>query len=680
MPDDLRIAPSSQSVVKTPPRPPRGTFEDGAAHEHAELELKVRQEQLDAVRRLIPPSLLVSYLLGMVMLMATVYTGHTLTGLWWFALCVVVNLLCTAWYKSTRKEINSASQTEKRLTFSWLLSLACGLVWALAAFCSDGYRSEFSMFYLTVLFTITGAAVSYSFSYRAISIAFVSPPLLTAAGCLALLERSESRLWVALAVVLYGLALIGAALRCERVFVEFCRRKYEAKTLAHALHSALENLRQSSLNLAQKINQDSLTGLPNRHGFMQSFSGLQTPRDNALLCLLLLDLDGFKKVNDTYGHLAGDATLAAVGSWLRELLVREFPADTSKLGCARLGGDEFAVLCEVNNAAHADILAQQLIDSFTDNQHLNHRQHLGLSIGLRLSAEPSTVSDLLLAADEAMHAAKQAGRNRIQVYNQALDTVLGIKRDIARDLPEALANKHIALHFQPIIGSRARRTDSFEGLLRWQHPSHGWVNPEIIVLAAAQNGLADSLTRHIVDQACEGLLLFSRQYSDTIRVAINISPREVLQLPVDDIVIEALRRHKLPAQRLELEITEDAALDMDATRDKLERLSCAGIDVAVDDFGIGYSSLGLIRSRFIKRIKIDRSFSSEIARHYDARAVIAAAVSLGKSLNLQVVAEGVESREQLEALLEMGCDLFQGYYFSRALPLPQALEWLKKHN
>jgi EAL domain-containing protein (putative c-di-GMP-specific phosphodiesterase class I) len=276
---------------------------------------------------------------------------------------------------------------------------------------------------------------------------------------------------------------------------------------------------------------------------------------------------------------------------------------------------------------------------------------------------------MLSCADEALYASKAAGRNRYRLFDSGLRERLQMRRDLERDLSQALAENALEVWFQPIYAGDARMLAGLEALVRWRHPRLGWIAPPDLIAAAATAGLTESLLRYILEQVCGMMQILRTRGLPMVRVSINVSPREMAQVPVDEIVIERLGALGMPSAMLEVEITEETALDIGAVQGKLQALSRAGIRVALDDFGIGYSSLSSLRQLRADRIKIDRSFVTGLSTCDDKRGLVLAVLGLGRLLGLEMVAEGVESAEDLQSLQAMGCPFLQGYHLGRPMPV-----------
>jgi diguanylate cyclase (GGDEF)-like protein len=547
-----------------------------------------------------------------------------------------------------------------------------GCVWALVPFLCDGYTSPQTVFYLTVVCGICAGSVTYSSAYALAPISFILPTLLSVMVSLVLAGGFEN-VSLAAMTLLYFVGLTRGALVTETAFRSWSRVKNEATALAARLHDANESLQASSQALAHRASHDFLTGLLNREGFTQAATTCLATQAQQSHSLLLLDLDGFKAVNDAFGHKVGDRVLEDVADWL----THELEGLRTVLG--RWGGDEFAILYSPRaERATPEALAEALIRSIPFATS-NYGGHLGMSIGVSKFEPGSSIAftDMISVADEALYEAKRAGRNRYQVVDDALNQRLAVRRDVERDLLMAIESRAIELWYQPILDCRSGRIHSLEALIRWNHPRHGRVSPEHVVFAAASTGVAENLLRHILDEICRAIRQMDAPGSPLadVPVAMNVSPREMAQLAVDDIVLGALQARNIPTHRLHIEITEEVALDTYATRGRLGALAAAGVAIVVDDFGVGYSSLASLRSEHVKQVKIDRSFIDGLGGSPGNQVLVNSIVQLGRSLDIQVVAEGVETTEEHEVLKQLDCALVQGYLFARPVPLPEVFAW-----
>ncbi|MGI4777720.1 MAG: putative bifunctional diguanylate cyclase/phosphodiesterase [Janthinobacterium lividum] len=648
------------------------------------LSRMVRFDQLVMVRR----SLLAAFPSNMVLSIAATLvaasSGYVRGGLCWLALSVLVNLLRRSFLQRplpTRpggvqgRDLQTEANTrsfERQLRATAFAAAVAGGLWALIPLLCEGYTSPQTLFYMTLVCGICAGSVAYGTAYAKVPICFIAPPLLSVAGCLAYAGGFDNRALAVLAL-LYLAGLSRASMHGEKTFRLASRRKNEATAMTAQLLQAHDAMQKSAHQLVFRASHDALTGLLNREGFSQRATQYIAAAPGCTHCLLLLDLDGFKTVNDAFGHKAGDRVLQDVGAWLRHELHVLQPV----LG--RWGGDEFAALYTVRDPQQAPTAVAGALIRSIPGATAHYGGHLGVSIGVMISgaAEVSGIADMIAVADEALYDAKRAGRNRFQVVDEALHKRLAMRRDVERDLLHAIQAREICVWYQPIVDAVAHKVHSIEALLRWNHPRHGWISPEQVVFAAAGTGLAEKLLRHILGDICLAMRTLEDAGSDLAQVpiAMNVSPREMAQLTVDEIVLGTLRQHGIAHDRLQIEITEEVALDTPATRSRLGALSVAGIFIAIDDFGVGYSSLSSLRGDHVKQIKIDRSFISDLGGSTENRVLVNSIVQVGHALNVEVVAEGVETQDELDALRALGCELMQGYHFARPATLADVMRW-----
>lgn len=407
---------------------------------------------------------------------------------------------------------------------------------------------------------------------------------------------------------------------------------------------------------------DRLTGLPNRGNFDTHFSAqLADPANSGLpIHLLMLDLDRFKQVNDTLGHQAGDALIGQVSHRIRDIV-------GNGVFIARIGGDEFALVSSGDVALDPNYLSHRLIESIGRPYMIqNFQAVVGASIGIVTAtggnAEPH---DLVRKADIALYEAKATGRNRAVLYEEHMNELLQLQHTIEAELRETLRNDddQISVAFQPLVDQSTRRIVGAEALSRWHHPKFGQISPARFIPIAESTGLIEPLGERVLRQAC---MLGATQTG--FKMAVNISPAQLRNPEFATLVFDILHATGMRAEDLELEITESILLDDEHVSAKnIMAFRSAGIHIALDDFGTGYSSLSYLKRYPVDRIKIDRSFVSQLAPGHVSVAITRALVTLAHAMNIQVTAEGVETEEQARILGELGCNTLQGFLFSGAV-------------
>ncbi|MFG1802656.1 putative bifunctional diguanylate cyclase/phosphodiesterase [Micromonospora carbonacea] len=457
------------------------------------------------------------------------------------------------------------------------------------------------------------------------------------------------------------------------------REQYTLRTFTSALCTAVRNA-QAYAELARVANEhayaathDTLTGLANRrHLLDQGSEQLNARHADGVTALVLIDLNHFKEVNDTLGHAAGDQVLLQVADRLRGA------AQGGDL-VARLGGDEFAVLLRGLPApAVAAHRTEALLAALHEPLDLDGmRISVEASGGIAIAPASGGMPELLRRADVAMYQAKRAGQ-RIATYASTRDTADLGRLTLGGELPRAVADQEFTVNFQPIVDLGTGEVTSAEALARWHHPVHGVIDPLRFLEAVERSGLLPAFAEAILDQALIAANSW-REAGFDLPVAVNVSPRSLLDARFPSSVLARLRAHDLPPDRLVLELTETLTLSqLDVVDRVLSRLRDEGVRLALDDFGTGYSSLSLLSRIPVHELKIDRSFVSAMEGSAEAAAVIRSTLDLGRSLGLTVVAEGVESEPQRRALWELGCTAGQGHLFGRPVPAGTLLSTLHR--
>jgi len=433
--------------------------------------------------------------------------------------------------------------------------------------------------------------------------------------------------------------------------------------------SDVTEIRQTQERLTHLANVDVLSGLPNRGRVRQLLGeALRAATTGNVPCaIMFLDLDGFKPVNDTFGHPKGDAVLRAVA----KRLVDEVGADGH---VGRMGGDEFAiVVADAQSRRKVETLADRIIHAIKEPYLIDQTEiRIGVSIGCAFGPiDGATVDDLILKADLALYQAKDAGRGCARYFSSELQSEQDDRVRLEGDLRSAIASKQFHLVFQPLINAKTQKLVGFEALIRWNHPQRGFVPPNVFIPVAEESGLMAAIGQWVIDEACRACAT----WPEPITVALNISPKQIVQAALPNIVSEALARHKLPGNRIELEVTEGVFLgDNGSTLDVLKRLRALGVGIALDDFGTGYSSIGYLNKAVFHKLKIDGSFVREAGTRPENVAIIQSIVQLAKSFRMNVTAEGVETAEDFERMRDLGCDTIQGYLFGKPLAYDRANE------
>jgi diguanylate cyclase (GGDEF)-like protein len=425
-----------------------------------------------------------------------------------------------------------------------------------------------------------------------------------------------------------------------------------------ATHEDITERRRAEKQIAHMARHDALTDLPNRVLLRDRLAHAlaELPRGKRM-AVLYLDLDHFKGVNDTLGHQMGDELLKTVATRLRDC-VRE--VDT----VARVGGDEFAIIhAGIEQPNDAAILARQICEAVKKPYELHgHAVIVDTSIGIALApGDGCDPTELLKNADMALYRAKADGRGTYRFFEPAMDARMKSRRALELALRGALANGEFQLHYQPLVNLDDRRITSCEALIRWQHPERGLIPPAEFIPLAEEIGLIVPVGEWVLRQAC----IDAMHWPSDVKVAVNLSPIQVMNQNLVAVVVGALAAAGLPASRLEVEITESVLMqNSEATLATLHRLRELGVKISMDDFGTGYSSLSYLRSFPFDKIKIDRCFISGLATGDDSVAIVLAIAGLAKHLGIATTAEGVETRQQLQQVKALGCSEMQGFLFS----------------
>lgn len=451
----------------------------------------------------------------------------------------------------------------------------------------------------------------------------------------------------------------------------------------------ITSLKQSEQEIAYFTYYDTLTDLPNRRLFIEQLETAiaRARHKQHSLTLMFIDLDHFKHINDTYGHQVGDALLCEAAARIKDCLRDADLIAVSKDKddrVARFAGDEFTVM--LTNIDNVDVLAniaQRIVAKFEKSFDIKgHNVFSTVSIGIAIFPEDGdNVQALMQHADVAMNHAKELGRNNYQFFSAEMNDYLYERLQTEQDLRQALERNEFLLFYQPQIDVQSQQIIGFEALLRWLHPIKGLLGPLTFIDVAEKTGLILAIGEWVLNQACLQTREWQQRFGTQWRVSVNLSAMQFNQQLLLEQIGQSLKASELPAESLELEITETAMLkDVMETIPLLKALKDMGVGLAIDDFGTGYSSLSYLKNFPINTLKIDKSFVDEIVDNPKDAAIARTIVQLAENLGLRTIAEGVETIEQVEMLTDMGCQELQGYYFSKPLPVGEVERLLANGN
>lgn len=442
-------------------------------------------------------------------------------------------------------------------------------------------------------------------------------------------------------------------------------------SLENQVRLRTNELENANIQLQQYAYQDGLTDLPNRRYFYEKLQSLVSIK-GMKFALIFIDLDGFKEVNDSLGHDYGDLLLHQVATRLQSCI-------TTKDTVARLGGDEFTLILEgVNSPDEASKVAEAVKSSLMQSIKVKKETvYVTASIGLTFfPADGLTVEELVRRADQAMYLSKNKGRNRYEFFSYAIEEKATEKRRLIEEIRTAIVKNQFELFYQPIFSIDGKSVPKAEALIRWNHPERGLIGPNEFIPVAEKNGLINDIGQWVKSQAIQDTVQFNVLSEKAIQVSVNTSPLEIDRAGcwVDEWIV-ASKKYQLPANTILIEVTENTLMDPDSSiQRQLKRLSTINIDIAIDDFGVGYSSLAYLQRLAIDILKIDRSFINDIESNDNSIALVKAIITMAHNLDVMVVAEGVETQKQYDLLKQLACDYIQGYIFSKAITKQEFME------
>ena len=420
---------------------------------------------------------------------------------------------------------------------------------------------------------------------------------------------------------------------------------------------------------------DQLTGLYNRRALMEAIN-LEIKRaetDQAAFALMTIDLDRFKYINDTFGHIVGDQILVKVAERLLEF-------NNYKCHVYRQGGDEFNILLSQTNRQEVASIAQQILSTFANSFYLDSQEYyISPSIGISMYPQDGEDIEILIKnADEALFRVKERGKAHYQFYRSDMTTALTNIVSVETKLRKAVQRNELKLYYQPQIDLNNYTFNSFEALLRWESPSLGLVAPNDFIPLAEDTGLIISIGNWVIETACEQIKIWKSLYNLDVRIAVNISPKQFQQPNFVEVIREAIKKYNIQPFLLEVEITEGVMENIKEAVPILRNLKELGVIISVDDFGTGYSSLSYIKQFPIDVLKIDQSFIKDAVTSAKDAAITTTIIHLGQNLGMEVIAEGVENKDQEDFLKKANCQKAQGYYYSKPLTCEDAEQFLRQ--
>jgi diguanylate cyclase (GGDEF)-like protein len=465
------------------------------------------------------------------------------------------------------------------------------------------------------------------------------------------------------------------------------KSEINADLLERSIRYSIERKRTED-DIYRMAYYDPLTGLPNRVLFQDRLKEAvkHLERSSNIFAVMFLDVDNFKRINDTFGHVVGDNLLKEVSSRLGHILRKSDSVARQHTDnfFARLGGDEFTVLLsDIKFAEDASKVAQRINDSMSKPFILGDQElFVTVSTGIAICPDDGKDSDTLLKnADSAMYYAKNQGRNNYQYYMQSMNARALESFTLENDLRKALEKDELLLYYQPQIDIESGKVIGLEALIRWEHPEKGIIPPSDFIPIAEENGLIIPIGEWVLNTACKQSREWQNAGISAIPVSVNVASQQFQQRNFIEIVNNALEISGIAPQDLMLEITESTLMqNIDALSAKMHEITSMGVQLAIDDFGTGYSSLNYLKRFPLHSIKIDRSFVMEISTNPDDAAIVEAIISMARSLKLELVAEGVETEDQLEFLRGQGCKVVQGYLFCRPLPADDIYDYLSNEE
>lgn len=635
--------------------------------------LAEQRAQAMEVAASIRPTMIVALLMTAFMVVILFERVPTPWLLAWAAASVAIN--GTRFALARRQMAIAPEKPAVALRAALVGAIASALVWSALPWLLGGihFGDPHLSFTLMALSGVAGGSLASHYGYARIPLAFSSIMGISVISA-AYVSNIENFAVFAACILLFLALLARSAIKIQGAFMRYVRMAAEQRELTASLAAASEKIQDSNRALAHLVEHDVLTGHLNRMGFRRALAGRLRAaggRPGRRVALMLLDLDGFKALNDSLGHPAGDAALVEASRRIAGV-VAALDADI-----VRMGGDEFAVLvpCDAGGP-EIDAVAEGILAAIAGPFEVNgERARLGCSIGVAVYPEDGGDMDSLVNhADVALYAAKEHGRGRVSRFVVEMLCEAHVRRVVEDELPAAIADRRVAVQFQPQVSLSDGTVVGVEAGLRWDHPLLGRIEPGDIVATARRTGLRTALVRLVVEETAR-LRQRLDQGNTRLRTAINVSPLDLPGLGLAEMIAAATAGSERGAEGFEVEITEEAALDIAECEPELRRLKAIGVALSLDNFGVGRSTFAVLEGLAIDSLKIDRRFCRDAGGQLVGRAAVESLLALGRALGVDVIAKGVETAAVADSLAELGCGIAQGYHFAPPMSLEDFVAW-----
>ncbi len=645
----------------------------------SKLDARVQEERLQMLMQNLPCSIFSTLAVSSLIFYIVYKKVDTDLAIIWLTSIFALSSLRLWHIYSVRKNTDlSLMIKEPLLILGVLLSGALFGSSLLFVFPINEFNIQVLIFFL-ISSMIAGSVALYSMHIIAF-IAFSLPLVLAFLYRASML--SELTFILSLIGIVYYTIMLVTMIRVNKSLIQSLLTQYLNKDLAHSLTEAKEELESSNNELklensARKetekrlyclANYDPLTGLSNRHMFKEHLKkSIKIAKDDQTrMAVLFLDLDNFKIINDTLGHAMGDKLLISASSRLKSLL-------NEKSSVSRLGGDEFVIIInEVANDHEITLLCDRIIKLLEEPFIFDDQEmFIGTSIGVSVYPDDTDCTDTLLSyADTAMYRAKSKGKNNYQFFTSKMHDTILFRHDVETKLHHAIENNEFHIKYQPKIDVITKKIIGAEALLRWNQKDLGEVSPSAFIPIAEESSLINQIGKWVITQVCRDIAHLKHDFNNELCISLNVSSSQILHQNLNQIIKENLDKNGIDSSCIELEFTENMLIKQERkSLLVLEELKETGIKLSIDDFGTGYSSLNYLKTLPIHALKIDKSFICDTPSHEGDCAIAKSIISLAKNLNLDVIAEGVETPEQLQFLRDNGCSIIQGFYFSKPLDI-----------